>query len=296
MLAQFSRAVHEVHPDNTVIAGGLAPYGRFGKDHHAVHPLVFMRELLCIKPDNTPADGCKPVHFDVWSHHPYTEGGPNHKAAVEGNVSMGDLPAMRHVLDAAIRADHIASQRKVGFWVTEFSWETDPPDSYGVPEALHARWMDEAFYRMWRQGVSRAVWFKIKDESVPSYLGVKHQSGLFTSCDWSCAEPKLAFRAFQFPFVAFRSVHGVKVWGRTPDSTHEDVVIEQHGKSRWRRIGDLSASRDGIFKKRLRTRGDGALRARVTPEAGATGASRVTRSIPFELKETPDLAVTVFGS
>ena len=296
MLRTFSRAIHAVHTDNLVVAGGLAPYGRTDGSRHAVAPLTFMRELLCIKPNDNPNRDCKPVHFDVWSHHPYTEGGPSHKAAVEGNASMGDLPAMRRILDAAIRADHITSQRKVGFWVTEFSWETSPPDSAGVPEALHARWMAEAFYRMWRQGVSLVVWFKVKDETQTSYLGVKHQSGLYTSCDWSCAEPKLAFRAYRFPFVAFRSARGVRVWGRTPTSTPADVVIEQRRRSGWRRIGELRANGDGIFKKKLRARREGAVRARVLGQR-ATGASRAdTQSVPFDLKKTPDVAVTVFGS
>jgi hypothetical protein len=299
MVRGFSRAIHRVHPDNLVVAGGLAPYGRTDAYRHAVAPLTFMRRFLCLDAHNKPLDRCKPIAFDVWSHHPYTEGGPNHKAAVKGNASMGDLPAMRRILDAAIRAGSIDSREPVRFWVTEFSWETKPPDVAGVPARIHARWMAEAFYRMWRQGISLVVWFKIQDEAQKSYLGVHHESGLYTACDsgWSCAKRKLSFRAFRFPFVAFRSARRVRVWGRTPTATPDDVVIEQRGKERWRPLGELRANRDGIFRKRLRARGDGPVRARVVASAAKTGAGRRrARSVPFALVETPDLAVTVFGS
>jgi hypothetical protein len=299
MVRGFSRAVHRVHADNLVVAGGLAPYGRTDADRHAVAPLTFMRKFLCLDADNKRIAGCKPISFDVWAHHPYTEGGPSHKAAVTGNASMGDLPAMRRILDAAIRAGTIESREPVKFWVTEFSWETNPPDPSGVPASIHARWMAEAFYRMWRQGISLVVWFKIKDELQQSYLGVRHESGLYTSCEsgWSCAERKLAFRAFRFPFVAFRSGRVVRVWGRTPAATPDDVVIEQRGKERWRRLGELHANRNGIFRKRLRVKGKGPVRARVVGPATATGPVRGrARSVPFALEETPEFPVTVFGS
>jgi hypothetical protein len=295
MLRVFAAAVHRVHRDNLVVVGGLAPFGRAEDRRHAVPPLEFMRELLCIKPNNKPRDGCKPVHFDVWSHHPYTEGGPNHKAAVEGNASMGDLPAMRRILDAAIRADHIVSRSAVKFWVTEFSWDTNPPDDVGVPARVHARWMAEAFYRMWRQGVSLVTWFKVKDETQASYLGVRHQSGLYTACAWHCAKPKLSFRAFRFPFVAFRTARRVRVWGRTPTSTPDEVAIEQRGRNGWHRLGKLRADGDGIFKKRFRAHGHGPVRARVSGSPTASTKGR-ERSVPFELKDTPDMSVSVFGS
>ena len=224
--------------------------------------------------------------FDVWSHHPYTEGGPNHSATFPDNASLGDLPEMRRILDAAIRAGRISSRRDVAFWVTEFSWDTKPPDPEGVPEKLHARWMAEAFYRMWRQGVSLVIWLKLRDSRQ------LHQSGLYTRCEggWSCSEPKRSFTAFRFPFVAFRSGARVRVWGRTPSASRGDVIVEQRRRrGGWRRLRRLRADRHGIFSARPRTRAKGALRARTT-------SGRGERSLPFKLMKTPDLPVTAFGS
>jgi hypothetical protein len=298
MLKTFADAVHLL-PDNIVVAGELAPFGRTQSFSHAVPPLRFMRELLCVNKHDKPKPRCEPVHFDVWSHHPYTEGGPNHSAASPENASMGDLPEMRKILDVAVRAGHVISQQKVGFWITEFSWDTKPPDSGAVPEKLHARWVAEALYRMWQARVSLVVWFKIVDEARAGADGYHYESGLYASpCDagWSCAKPKLALTAFRFPFVAFRKGNHVRVWGRTPDSDRANVIVEQREDGRWRRIGQPNADGNGIFKTRLRTAEKGPVRARVKSSGEASGA-RVSgaRSLPFRLMKTPDRFVPVFG-
>ena len=70
-------------------------------------------------------------------------------------------PKMRPVLDrrALARATSCRA-RPPQFWVTEFSWDSKPPDPHGVPLALHARWVAEALYRMWQNGVSLVTWFR----------------------------------------------------------------------------------------------------------------------------------------
>ena len=106
------------------------------------------------------------VHFDVWSTDPYTAGGPTHQAHRPNDVSLGDLPEMKAVLDAGVAAGHIVSPQPVQFWVTEFSWDSNPPDPAGVPAALEGRWVAEALYRMWSAGVSLVVWFTLRDQPV----------------------------------------------------------------------------------------------------------------------------------
>ncbi len=297
MLRGFARAVHSVHPGNLVVAGGLAPFGNAHARQHAVPPLQFMRELLCLNAHNRPKGDCRPVPFDVWSHHPYTEGGPQHKAAVFGNASLGNLPAMRRILDAAVRARRISSRRRVAFWVTEFSWETKPPDPKGVPTKLHARWVAEALYRMWRQRVSLVTWLKVRDARRGDGDGLHHQSGLYSYCagGWSCSKPKRSLTAFRFPFVAFRAGRRVRVWGRTPTASRGKVIVEQRRRrGGWRRVRRLRADRHGIFSARPRTRGGRALRARIP--TGAQASTRGEHSLPFKLMKTRDVPVRVFGS
>jgi hypothetical protein len=269
----MSRAVHAVHADNVVIAGGLAPFGGNVNDpsggpvpdQERTRPLEFMREMLCMSRGSRPAPTCNArSDFDVWAHHPYTYGGPTHRAFHPDDVSLGDLPEMRRLLRAAEKAGHIRSRQQVGFWVTEFSYDSQPGDPKGLPPALHARWTAEALYRMWQNGVGLVTWFLLRDQPFPDEM---FQSGLYLRGAGGVGtdRPKLALRAFRFPFVAFRlKDRSISYWGRTPTSTRTAVVVEQRRGAAWVRVAAASVSGDGVFQGRIaRVRGNGALRARL---------------------------------
>lgn len=277
----FAASVHS-RSGNAVVAGGLSPFGI----STAVAPLAFMRSLLCLSEGASPHPTCSTrVRFDIWSTHPYTAGGPTHHAYRANDVSLGDLPEMKAVLDAAVRTGRIVSKQPVRFWVTEFSWDSAPPDPLGVPAALEARWVAEALYRMWSSGVSLVTWFSLRDRPLP---GSPYQSGLyFQSSSYARSRPKPALTAFRFPFVAFVRSNKVFVWGRTPTRASGSVVVEQQRSSGWRRVAVLQADRFGIFSDELRTTTRGAMRARL-----ATGG---TRSLAFSLKRVPDRVFQPFG-
>jgi hypothetical protein len=282
----FAQVVHSVRPDNLVVAGGLAP---FSSDVDvAIPPLRFMRELLCMSAGPRPRPTCNAsVTFDVWTHHPYTSGGPNHKATNKDDVSLGNLPEMRALLDAAQRAGHVRSRGQTRFWVTEFSWDSRPPDPKGVPDARLARWIPEAFYRMWSSGVSLITWFKIRDEPFPDSF---YQSGLYR---WSGGtsttyRAKLSQRAFRFPFVALKNGTAVEIWGRTPTSRAGSVIVERRVGARWVRALTLRANAFGIFaaKPAMATaKNTDVMRARFGREF----------AVPFRLGPTADIPVRPFG-
>jgi hypothetical protein len=218
------------------------------------------------------------VHFDVWATDPYTEGSPTRKALAADDVSIAELPQMKAVLDAGVRLGHVVSEQPVAFWVTEFSWDSNPPNRGGVPIALEARWVSQALYEMWSAGVSLATWFTLVDQ--PLSAG-PYQSGLFYGgASAAAARPKPALTAFQFPFVALPSSKGIGVWGRTPGGATGAVDVEQQGASGWRRLAVLQANRVGIFSAELRSTGKGPLRAQF-PSLKAT-------SVPFSLVAPPD--------
>ena len=284
--------VRSVHSDNFVIAGGLAPFGRYEAFDHGVPPLQFMRQLLCLSKENKPVDGCdNGVSFDAWSTHPYTQGGPTRSAQLPDNVSIGDLPEMNRVLRAGARAGHIDSQGPVQFWVTEFSWDTSPPDPGGVPIKLHARWVAEALFRMWQSGVSHVTWFQLRDEYAPDKPDSREfTSGLYFYCRngssrLGCAEPKLSQKAFRFPFVAFRKKRRIRTWGRTPGGEPATVTVQQRRDGRWRDVAELDTNEFGIFKRTIRTRERGKLRAK----------SEGIRSVQFSLERPKDFRVNPFG-
>lgn len=276
-------AIHGVHSDNVVIAGSTSPF----ENTNATAPLQFMRDVLCMRGGEHPRPKCSSkIQFDVWGHHPYTSGGPTHHAARGDDVSLADLPEMKAILDAAVRAHHVISASKVRFWVTEFGWETRPPDPKGVPLALHARWTAEALYRMWAAGVSMVTWFRIRDDPVRSSF---YQSGLYFRGEGIRHDrPKPTLRAFRFPFVAFGSGNRVFVWGRTPSGTPGRVNVQQKVAGRWRTLGVLHTDRYGIFSRIYGTKSAGNLRA-VLPDSR-------DMSVPFSLHAPPDHVYPVFGA
>jgi len=279
-------AVHGVHDDNLVIAGNQSPFTR----STAVGPLFFMRQLLCLRDGATKPLTChKPIHFDIWAHHPYTAGGPTHQAGDKDSVSIGDLPEMKRLLDAAVRkGEVVSSHRSIPFWATEFSWDTNPPDPKGVPIKLQVRWVAEALHNMWKAGVSLVVWWRIRDDRVGKSF---YQSGLYASGSTIRTDhPKLTFFAFRFPFVAYPvGANEVSVWGRTPWSRSGRVVVEQQIGEDWKEVGKFDANLYGIFSGNVRRHGDGPLRARL--DNGTAFA------FPFALQTSePDRTYLPFGS
>jgi hypothetical protein len=252
MVNAFAGAVHGVNRSNLVIAGGLDPFENLAKTFVTQAPLAFMRSFLCLSKGAHPRATCKTkVLMDVWSHHPYTFGGPFGKAKRKDDVSLGDLPKMRALLKAAVKLHRIVSPHPVQFWVTEIGWDTNPPRKHGVPLSLEARWTAECMYQMWRSGVSLATWFLLQDQASPS----PYQSGLFFhSRSLKQAKAKPMRTAFRFPFVAYLGKGTVSIWGRDATSAKTVVAIQQrHGtKGPWRTVARVRANRYGVFLAKLK--------------------------------------------
>jgi len=211
-----------------------------------------MRSLLCLSKGSHPHPTCDAsIRFDVWSHHPYSHGGPSARAKVPDDVEIGDMPKMRALLNAGVRLGHVVSTDPVQFWVTEFGWNTKPPLKHSPPLALAARWTAESLHQMWLSGVSLVTWFLLDDLPAPSL----YKSGLyFQSSSVDSARPKPVRTAFRFPFVAYRHRSTVSVWGRDATSDKELVTIQRrHGKrGSWRTVALVQSNGNGIFRATLK--------------------------------------------
>jgi cellulase (glycosyl hydrolase family 5) len=252
MVNAFADAVHGVNSANLVVAGALDPFENLAKTFVSQAPLAFMRSFLCLSKGAHPKATCSTkVHLDVWSHHPYTFGGPFGHARRTDDVSLGDLPKMKALLKSAVKLHRIASSHSVQFWVTEIGWDTNPPRKHAVPLSLEARWTAESMYQMWHSGVSLATWFLLQDQASPS----PYQSGLFFhSKSLKQARAKPMRTAFRFPFVAYLGKGTVRIWGRNATSNKTLVTIQRrHGThGGWRAVARIRPNRYGIFLATLR--------------------------------------------
>ena len=168
MVNAMARAIHAVRRDNVVIAGGLAPFGgtlrvggTAGPDSAA---RVHARDAVHVggrqaagdlqRADRVRRLGPPPVHL----RRPDAR-----RRSTPTTPSLGDLGEMRALLMRGRSRRPHRRARQPEFWVTEFSYDSRPPDPKGVPLALHARWVSESLYRMWQDGVSLVTWFYLRD-------------------------------------------------------------------------------------------------------------------------------------
>jgi hypothetical protein len=292
MINDFSAAVHAVRADDVVIAGALFPNGIRHRDLTAIAPLEFTRLLTCMSAGPHPRRVCSAtVQADAWSVHPYTSGGPSTRPANPDNVWIYNLGALTSLVKAAQSAGGLISAAPVPTWVTEFSWDSNPPDPQGVPVRLQQRWVAEMLYRAWVGGVSEFTWYALRDEPIEVS---PQQAGLYFRCPQGigCDTPKPMQSSFRFPFVAFRSGRrNVLLWGRLPFGAPGLVKIQWRRGRSWRPLATLRSDGDGIFTA---TR---PLPLRIDPKSGVLRAVGAREASPsFSLHHPPDILVTPFGS
>jgi hypothetical protein len=292
LIDSFTAAIKAVNPSNLTIAGGLGPTELKG---YNIGPLQFTRELLCMKGTThpKPIKGCEGgVHFDIFDIHPYSTGGPTH-IGQPNDVQMGDLAKLQTLLKAADNAGHIKGTfKRTPLWITEFSWDSDPPDPGGLPMKILTQWTAEAMHEAWAAGVTHFFWYSLRDEPIgnnePGSFTV--QSGLyFRGANLASDQPKEVLATFHFPFVAFARKRGLEYWGRTPTSQPGGVSLQAFRGGKWRQIAKARADASGIFdgflKSRYGRRKKGAVRAVF---AGSN-------SVPFPMKRVGDFRHPPFG-
>jgi hypothetical protein len=292
LINSFYAGVKSVHASNLVLAAGLGP---IAVPSYTIGPMRFARDLLCMKgrkhPHPAPGNCGGGVHFDIFAIHPYTTGGPSHRGGRD-DVELGDLGKLRALLKAADRAKRIkGAHRHTPLWITEFSWDSKPPDPGGLPMGILNRWTAEALHTAWSAGVSHFFWFSLRDEAHTPGAPYSQtlESGLFFRGPTLAQDrPKKVRKAFRFPFVATPGKGGLAVWGRTPTGRGGKVVIEAL-RGDWRRLAVRRAGKHGVFRATLGTdygRGKhGKVRARFKGE----------RSVPFSMRPVRDFHQPPFG-
>ena len=99
---------------------------------------------------------------------PYEVGSPTTKAVNADDVSGPDLSKLTKPLNKAARVGRALPGGHKQLWVTEFSYDSNPPNPQGVPIQKQARWLEEC-YLFWKQGASAVFWYLVRDQGSTNY-------------------------------------------------------------------------------------------------------------------------------
>lgn len=256
LINAFYAGIKASEPADLVLLAGLGP---IEIPQYTIGPMKFAQLLLCMtggknpKPNKESCDGG--VHFDVFAVQPYTTGAPTHSGH-RNDVELGDLAKLQNLIAAADRASRIVgATKKTPLWITEFSWDSKPPDPGGLPMKIEVRWVAEALHTAWSAGVENFFWYSLRDEAHSGSRPYSEtlESGLYfrgASLEQDEAKPILA--AFRFPFVAYPGGK-LEFWGRAPSGRAGRVKIELFEGGRWRKVTSARADRYGVFKGKVGT-------------------------------------------
>ena len=270
LLNAFYVGIKSAHPDNFVITTGLAPYGdppgqcrgTTGVGNGCrMRPAMFTRALLCLGGQSLRAAACpNPAHFDAMAADPYEVGSPVTPAFNIDDVSAPDLGKLTRIVNRAVALGRALPRRHKQLWVTEFGYDSNPPNPTAVSLATQARWLDEALYLFWSQGVNTAVWYLVRDQA-PTYNPFDYYTGLY----FYNGQAKPSFEAYRFPLVVWSTGGALQVWGIAPRT---GSLAFQHKAGRgWKTLFRVRASAGGVFIGRISARFRGSFRGVIGDES-----------------------------
>jgi hypothetical protein len=287
--AMFAALQATGHGADTILLGATAPKGLDVRGvTRSMKPLPFIRALYCVdrhlqvlQGDAAKADGCPtadqiarfpaahPVLFHAtgWSHHPYELTFAPHQRPRDRDFStIADL----HPLSDLLRRAHARYAQPVPaggvpLYLTEFGYQTNPPDRLGVSPATQAAYLDEAEYLAWRNRSVRTLsQFLLVDGGAP--VSRTFQSGL----EWADGREKPALRAYRIPLWLRRHTASrtgrLKIWGlvRPAANGHAPTVAVQFRRRRsrvWHTLATRHATAArGYLNTTVRLPGSGAVR------------------------------------
>ena len=248
------------HASDDLLYGELLPFTRSSRESSKkIRPLNFLRELACVDSHyrafrGTAAKrrGCanfKALPGTGLAYHPYTlAGGPNVRTPNKNDASIRDLGRISRVL-AKLRAKKRLS-RPAPIWITEFGFQSRPPDPYATPLKKIPGFMGQSEFIAFknRHVVSFSQYPLVDDagKTTGFQSGLRFHSG---------KKKPGVFAAFQRPFYA-RQVGGasVELFGgvRALSSGTVELQTRTSKKGKWQSLGTAPLNSRGYFDKRVK--------------------------------------------
>ena len=243
-----------------ILLGELLPFARSNREaNKKIRPAAFLRELACVdrkyrafRGSTAKKRGCtgfKALPGTGLAYHPYTlAGGPNVRMPHPDDASIRYLGRITDVLDK-LSAKKRLRQSRMPLWITEFGFQTNPPDPYASPIKKVPGFMGQSEFIAFknRRVASYSQYPLIDDKGRESGF----QSGLRFS---SGRKKGGVFDAFRHPFWARRSGSRVELFGGIRRATGGTVSLESKvgKKGKWKAMKSVALNERGYFNKGFR--------------------------------------------
>jgi hypothetical protein len=243
LLNAFYAGAKAGNPKAIVLTSGLEGYGDDPfSGLQRTQPVTFMENLLCLSVHLRRvkcAGG--PAHFDVLAADPYEAFSPTTHAVSPLDASAPDLGRLTKVVKAGLAAGTVLPHKTKPLWVTEFGYDSKPPNPQGVSTATQAKWLEEGFYVFWHEGVSTAMWYLVRDQTRP------YDQNYFSGVFFRNGKKKPSFTAYRFPFVIMPTTGrtGAQAWGISPVAG--SIKVQFRVGPGWKTIRSLHAATGGVF-------------------------------------------------
>jgi hypothetical protein len=297
------------HSGDSILIGETAPKGlNVQGPTRAIKALHFIRQLYCLDDRYRPLRGAAAAarscptsaaataqfpaqhpalfHANGYAHHPYElTFAPATPPSDPDYATTGNLPA----LSTALRDCMVAYRtgRGMPVYLTEFGYNTDPPNPAGVTLSQQALYLNEAEYLAYRDSAVRSMdQFLLADDAprpgrngVTAGYGATFQTGL----EFHNGQAKPALDAYRLPLFLPRSRvrrgGAVEVWGMVRPARGPGARVEiqyaARRSHRWTLLTRASASiGSGYLDVRVRVRTSGTLRLAWHSPSGAVFYSR----------------------
>jgi hypothetical protein len=255
------------HGGDTILLGELMPLG--ARSSSKVPPLEFLREMACLNRRYRPyrgrsarARGCPRrvgrIPTSGVAYHPYTPPGGPSRLPRRDEATIRTLGRITRVADALARRGRLTS--RVPVWITEFGFQTNPPDPFQHSIRRVPGFMDESEWRAFRnRRVASYSQYTLEDDALRPGSGFSRYSGWQSGLRFNGGRAKPGvYEAFQLPaFVRLLSGGRVEVFGglRNGASGQEAVISSRPRGGSYRVIGRATLGAAGYFRTVLRVPG-----------------------------------------
>jgi hypothetical protein len=253
------------HSGQELLLGELLPFTRTSTDTSIkTRPIAFLRELACVDSHYRPYKGkaarlrsCEhftPLPGTGLAYHPYTlAGGPDVPTPNRDDASIGNLGRVTSALDKLSARHRLGLSGRMPLWITEFGFQSDPPDPVTTPIKKIPGFMGES------------EWIAFRNPRVMSYSqypmiddpgrGAGFQSGL----RFHNGKPKPGvYAAFRTPFwVRLITGSRVEAFGGARSASSGTVTIQSRSGSKgsWTNVATVPVDSSGYFDRTLTASG-----------------------------------------